>query len=573
MDVDHISNFFDSIYENETGIACVALKDASGFKHSFFQWPERKSYMIKYVETCASVGDVYFAPALFHSESAKKQNVKGARVVWVDFDGNAPSETVANMPPPSIRIKTSGNGHEHWYWKINTMLGVEDLERINRALMYTLQADISGWDACQVLRPPETYNHKRSLPTTTLSLTDKVYSLDSFEWMPKPPPLPDRITVDPSKIVSLEQLIFRYSFPQYVVDLFTKGTPNRSDGLMQLGFELAERQVANEDILSIMVHADKRWGKFAERDDQFNRLLDLISVARSKYPVIGTDAQFTIKSKSMGFLELINSDVTVDWIIEGLLETKGNCMVTGAPGAGKTQFSLHVAEHLALGKPFLEFKIPIPRKVGLFSLEMDQATMKVFLSKNAKAYSEDEQKTLDDNFRIFPLGQPLHMNLPEQQEIVKQIVIQEGLEVICIDSLSQATNASLVEEGAIRALMGWMSHLRQSTGVAIWWVHHNRKNGAGNGKPKNLEDVFGSVYITSSVTSAVTLWPNGKNNLIELSFLKTRLTERSGPVNMERDRETLLFSRHASSVDNEIEFVTDIVPLHPAFQSGKLTSI
>lgn len=569
---NQIGVFFDSIYEDETGIACIALKDSSGFKHSFFQWPERKNYMIKYVETCASVGDVYFAPALFHSESAKKQNVKGARVVWVDFDGNAPAETVANMPPPSIKIKTSGTGHEHWYWKINTMLGVEDLESINRALTFALNADISGWDACQVLRPPDTFNHKRSLPTSNIFITDKTYSLESFAWMPKGESLPDRINVDPSKILPLEQLIFKYSFPQYVIDLFTKGTANRSDGLMQLGFELAERQVANEDMLSIMVHADKRWGKFAERDDQFNRLLDLISIARYKYPTITSDAQFTIKSKSMGFLDIINSDVTIDWLIEGLLETKGNCMVTGAPGAGKTQFSLHVAECLALGKPFLDFKIPIPRKVGLFSLEMDQATMKVFLSKNAKAYSNDEQKTLNDNFRIFPLGQPLHMNLPEQQEIVKQIVIQEGLEVICIDSLSQATNASLVEEGAIRALMGWMSHLRQSTGVAIWWVHHNRKNGAGNGKPKNLEDIFGSVYITSAVTSAVTLWPNGKNNLIELNFLKTRLTERGGPVNMERSRETLLFSRHSSSVEDSIEIIPSL-EYNPIFNTGKLIGL
>jgi AAA domain len=570
MSQQDILDFFTTIYDQEIGVVCVALKDSSGFKRSFFNWPDRGDKLAEYVDTVASTGEVYFAPALFHSESALKQNVKGAKVFWVEFDGNAPDD-ISNIPPPTIRVRSSKAGHEHWYWKLDHLTTVDDLERINRALTYTLGADISGWDANQILRPPSTYNHKKESPTELLESNGKIYTIDTFAWIPGGPDLPPRITVDPKLIVPLEKLVFKYTFPQYVVDLFTVGTGNRSDGLMQLGYELAERQVANEDILSLMIHADKRWGKFSERDDQFNRLLDIISLARSRYPLITTEAQFSAESESMGFMDVLRSDVHVEWIIEGLLETKGNCMVTGAPGAGKTQFSLAIAEHLALGKPLLEFKIPQPRKVGFFSLEMDLATIKHFLEKNAKGYTDEEKEVLQNNFRIFPLGQPLWLNLPDQQDKVKARIVSEGLEVICIDSLSQATSGSLIEEGAIRALMGWLASIRQSTGVAVWWIHHNRKASGQNTKPKKLEDVYGSQFITAAVTSAVTLWPLSKNNLIELSFLKTRLQERSDPVNMIRDRETLLFSRETATQTVEID--EDEKETSVVFSRGKLKGI
>lgn len=571
--MSEILDFFESIYSNETGVVCVALKDPSGFKRSFFNWPERQDKLVEYIETVKSVGEVYYAPALFHSESSLRENIKGARVAWVEFDGNAPS-TIDNIPLPSIRVKSSIAGHEHWYWKLDSLTSADELDRINRALTYTLGADISGWDANQILRPVGTYNHKRKAPTELLESNGKIYTVDTFAWIPAPD-VPARIKVDPKLIVPLEKLIFKYSFPQYVVDLFTTGTGNRSDGLMQLAYELTERQVANEDILSLMIHADKRWGKFSERDDQFNRLLDIISVARFKYPLLSMEATFGADSESMGFLDVLRSDVHVEWIIEGLLETKGNCMVTGAPGAGKTQFSLNIAEHLALGKPLLDFTIPQPRKVGFFSLEMDLATIKHFLEKNAKGYTNEEAILLQENFRIFPLGQPLWLNMPDQQDKVKARIVAEGLEVICIDSLSAATSGSLIEEGAIRALMGWLASLRQSTGVAVWWIHHNRKASGANTKPKKLEDVYGSQFITASVTSAVTLWPLNKNNRIELSFLKTRLQERSGPVNMERDRETLLFSRLADTglPDDYTTSVDIIEDDSPVFTGGRLKGL
>lgn len=132
-----------------------------------FAWPRQKQAVIRHVlKHNAQECDVYFSPALFSAATPIKENVMGSRFLWVDFDGNAPESWEGLVvPEPTLIIQSSIPGHEHCYWRLDEFLfDREVLEERNASLAYHLEADTSGWDADQVLRPPYTMNYKRYEP-------------------------------------------------------------------------------------------------------------------------------------------------------------------------------------------------------------------------------------------------------------------------------------------------------------------------------------------------------------------------------------------------------------------------
>jgi len=69
------------------------------------------------------------------------------------------------VPPPTLIVQSSIEGHNHCYWKLDKFIDdIEVLEDRNRAIAYVMHADTSGWDADQILRPIRTTNHKRNMP-------------------------------------------------------------------------------------------------------------------------------------------------------------------------------------------------------------------------------------------------------------------------------------------------------------------------------------------------------------------------------------------------------------------------
>jgi hypothetical protein len=146
----------------------LPLKNADGsFEKAFFHWPRQRKGVINWVLKHAALPvDVYYSPALFTRASAKKEYVKGSWLLWVDFDGNAPTEWPEDIAPlPTLIVRSSLPENQHCYWLLDEFVtDTELLEDRNRALALALKADTSGWDADQLLRMPHTINRKRNLP-------------------------------------------------------------------------------------------------------------------------------------------------------------------------------------------------------------------------------------------------------------------------------------------------------------------------------------------------------------------------------------------------------------------------
>lgn len=100
-------------------------------------------------------------------------------------------------------------------------------------------------------------------------------------------------------------------------------------------------------------------------------------------------------------------------------------------------------------------------------------------------------------------------------------------------------------------------------GVEVLGLHHQRKNAAGGGKPKGLEDVYGSTWITAGAGSVIILWGEAGDPVVELTHLK-QPADPVGPFKVIHDHD------HGTSA---VFAQTDVLALllhHPGMNAGDL---
>lgn len=533
-----LADFFHLIYGDFDGFAYLAFKRNNptgkpSWRQEWFKWPTESQDLFARIREQASKVEVYFGPALYSDKSSQKKDVKGSTVLWAELDGHIP-ENLGDIPEPTIRVRSSDvDGHEHWYWKLDSVLSVPEIERTNRLLAIALEADISGWDATQVLRPPTTHNHKRNSTVELLHKSAEVLSIGHFGGLPEAPNLPE-VTVLDNAIPDVNDVIALYKIPGNVWYLFRKGLPEglRSDGLMRLGFHLAEMQLKDVEIYSLLLNADNRWGKFAGREDQSLRLSQIVAIARAKFPLINVEV--TEKFHTYGFQTLLETEVELTWVWEGLLQEAGYFLLTGPPGIGKTQFGLDFGQHAVLGKDFLERKIEQPQRIGFVSLEMGLVDLKFFVAQQAEFWDQSEVEALEEGFKFLPLGEPLYLNQTKEQEFLEEWVAENKLNGIILDSLGSTTSNELSDESAAKILMDFNDRLRQRHNCFTFFIHHHRKASGDNKKPNKLDDVYGNRYLTARATTVYCLWNDASSSALSGIPLKVRLAAKPPIVTIHR---------------------------------------
>jgi hypothetical protein len=545
---NEIEQFLKFIYGDQEGYVHLGFRDYEKFKDEkkrkfawknlYLQYPSELTKICSIIAEKSRLFDVYFGPSLcFEAGNGKKSNVKGSNVVWVELDSKAPEEGISEIPEPSIVVQSSDEDHQHLYWRLDEFIPSDRAEQINRSLSLAYRADLSGWDSTQVLRPPRTYNFKRERSSILLRLDEnKVYSPSSFSDLPGFTTTVQPIEI-PDELPPAEEVIWKYRLPGRVSNLFKKGKPepHRSTALMELGYMLAELGMGNDEVLSVLVDADSRWGKFSGRNDQVSKLTQIVAIAREKYPL--EEVQYSDKYRAYQFLDLLKTEISLEWCWEGFLETAGYMLVSGASGVGKTQFSLDFGINAVLAQPFLDRKITRPFKVGFLSLEMGLVEIKHFLENQTKYLSHAEQAQLQERFSIFPVGEPVYFNQQREQDSLEERIGDLNLEILIIDSLGAASEQDLRQGSDAKALMDWAQRIRQRHKCVTWIIHHHRKASSDNKKPNKLSDVYGDQIITARTTSVICLWDNdsSEDGFIDAIPLKVRLAEKPKPMRLYRD--------------------------------------
>ena len=107
--------------------------------------------------------DLYFCPTPLRSRRRRKGQVIGSRVVWADLDTIDPA-TLTHSPTIAWN---SSPGRWQALWKLDKFLPPNEIEDLCKRMTYSIGADKGGWDLTQVLRIPNTINHKYPIRITS----------------------------------------------------------------------------------------------------------------------------------------------------------------------------------------------------------------------------------------------------------------------------------------------------------------------------------------------------------------------------------------------------------------------
>lgn len=590
-----LGGFFDFIWGDTPGQVYIAtLNKGGGFTQYMPEWPRHRDAIVRQVLAENAEGkDVYYCPSIFVPKAdavdvtdtggmrATRENVKGAQVYWVDLDGNAPQDWAVfakekDLPEPSLIIQSSTAERQHVYWRTEFQ-NTDSIEERNRALGFTVGADASGWDANQLLRPPYTNNYGygsagkpkpwfkgQPLPVGIAGpiRRARVGDADFGSLVAPERSVVESLALGEDLPAVAEVLSFNKVTPELFEQLnltqqeASERSPNkRSGSLQRLAYLAAEAGFTDEHIYVLLDDADRRWEKYIKRSPSQRKkiLFDTIAKARVKVGYV-TEESLTFaglignaideveegKPKLVyGFEDFMALDVKIDWHIEGLMAHRGIGLITGSPGTGKTQMGIQLGMHMALGsaKAGGWNLSGGERKVLFLSCEMDKEPLRIFYNAISPAYSEHVRQ-LQKNFLIAPIGGSVPLDKTEGVAFLENLLADHRPDVLFIDSLQKVISKSLTNEDAAKELMNNLMKLKKQYNVAIYLVHHNRKESKdknGSYTKQDLNDLYGSVFIAAEVDFVVALRKTSTKNRLAVDMWKQRLAEERDTFYIERD--------------------------------------
>jgi archaellum biogenesis ATPase FlaH len=418
----------------------------------------------------------------------------------------------------------------HCYWKVPYFTDVAQLEGINRRLMFYLEADASGYDATQVLRPPLSKNWKHNGVPVTLKTLEE-HPLPKLLSIFDVAPIVEREVIRLNATMLLDPGELLKALPLHVhtkkrIMSETTDFGSRSSFLTKTAHEMAEQGCNHLQIVTLLSYMDDRVGKFKGRRDKLTRLSELASLALLAHQV---EEGWTLYSP----LDIINHKETLDWIIPGWLHTKGFMILTGPPAAGKTSLAIEMGYHLltqpeSLGRDVSSNEL----KILLLSLEMSSVELQYIFQHLNKKFANNEK--WDVGFRV----------LDEEKTLLEyeEIIAEYEPDIVFLDSLTELASEELKESEA-RAITRWIKKCRRKYNTAWVCIHHNRKDTSRKKfKETQLGDVYGSYIFGKDSDTVLNLERDvDDDTLIALYNLKGRY-DRKFMVDLEQDPESLYFS-------------------------------
>lgn len=522
--VEDWERFFEFIYGTESGYAYSATKDpqTDQFDQHFFEWPSKRNELAEHVHKYYRTHEVYYAPALLKEPTGAKAAFKGSHFVWCEFDGNAP-QSIEGLPEPNIKIQSSKEGNEHWYWKLSEFTtDITVIEALSQKIAYYAEADIGCWNANRILRPPGTYHHESGMSVRVLRRNyTPTFTVDSFKDIPEldvSSPLKEE---DIGAVPPVLDVIAKYQWNHKDITFFReKEIPkgHRSHALTKLGHICMEMGMRNSETLSILLHADTRWGKYSRRSNQKKCLVDIINYCRSHHPVDAVIESDKLKVYTLE--EFINTEFTFEWMIPNLLHKGGLMCISGPPGVGKSQMAVRLAERMVRGEEMLGWKPQDYYRVLIISMEMSFPELRLFVDTMDIPNGE----LVNENLLFLPVGSSINLNSSTGKGEIVDVMEAYRPDMVVVDSLGTSVGDEGNTDRTIKEIVEFSKQtLKGHYGSSVIFIHHPRKAQVGNKKPTGLDDLSGNHYFIAGMDSILGMYPEG--NTIEVSCLKMRMSE------------------------------------------------
>jgi replicative DNA helicase len=217
--------------------------------------------------------------------------------------------------------------------------------------------------------------------------------------------------------------------------------------------------------------------------------------------------------------------------------SKGEPMlVTGGVGAGKTTL-LGNLTHARLGLSREVLGLPMAEGGRVLYLACDRPRQ--IMRNLRRLFTEADRPVLDE--RLIVWKGPLPRDLGTCPEVLREMCAAHDLgegDTVVVDGIKDVARDLVKDETGSAVNAAFQLCVRD--GIEVWGNHHQRKSPGGKDahKPKGLDDVYGSRWITAGAGTVLLLWADRAGQAyVDLSTLKPAADD-IGPLRVHHDLDT-----------------------------------
>jgi hypothetical protein len=237
--------------------------------------------------------------------------------------------------------------------------------------------------------------------------------------------------------------------------------------------------------------------------------------------------------KTMSFVDVLEDDEKLEFIIEDLLPDTGMMYIGGLSGTGKTILATQLLVDILLGRPTMTWRLGDAwhdqMSVGMLSLEMGKKQLQRRLNDMYPKLTDEERKILADRFAIYCEPEPFKLWDPIHAAELARMVKANGINVLLIDSASVSFAASLKDDAQVNESTNNLYMIRNRLNVAMIVVAHTRKPPAGiasNPEDVTLNELFGHSGVAQTGDSIVIMVEDEKQRKATIKSGEEKKTEK-----------------------------------------------
>lgn len=528
------------------GYVCLSLRDTSKSKEEsgywvdkVFKWPEEQPKVADALERAkSSAKDVYWAPSVFTKPRRDRKVAARTDMLWADLDEVEPDSIPKHLKPTAVW--ESSPGRYQALWKMSTDLDPAVQQDLNQRLTYAIGADKGGWDTTQVLRTPDTHNHKyENAPAVRLLYLNghQINPSIVIEDLPEisSPELGGQKLPDPKLYLARFKLNAR---TKELMKARHASVGQRSDRLWELECLLAEAGMAPEQIAAVAQRTV--WNKFKGRRDEVRRLLIEAAKAHEHAGVLIPDDGEAFEviegedTEHHGPEDWTSFDRThqpITWMVADIWGESEVGFISGLPKSYKSWLALDLAVSVATGTRFLDTFQARKHNVLLIQEEdprpvLQDRLVKIGAAKGLVGATVTGKTTFDyvydlpDNLYVISnQGFSISEEWLEQLEVW---ITERDVKMCILDPLMMIAGGGFDEFKAfefMEKVLKPLKRVRARTGAAIVLVHHHLKGSTDAG----AKSMYGSVALWAWEEAALHLQISGVGKITAERFSKHSL--------------------------------------------------
>lgn len=509
--------FLKTVWGEEEGYVFLPYKGQRWVEAKAFQWPADEGKVEQHIERHGSDKDLYYCPNLFSEPVRNREFVQNPKWLYADLDAVDPRKLSLK---PTLAIQSSPGRHQG-LWKLSRPIDPAKHEEYNRRLTYATGADKGGWDITQVLRIPETRNHKYS---GQIRVRIRWANKDKFNLGHVNRYLKGvESNMENVQVLEATDLLLPAESPNQIRKRYWSGLDHRTRELLtateipdnagggegrsgvlwELECRLLEAGLDPEE--TFVVVRDTVWNKFDGRRDAD---LQLWREVQKAHLHVGSNVTQTMASDNgrvtrarprlLSYAELLGSGIREpEWAIEGWWTLGSHGVIAGLPKSFKSLVAFDMAVSLASETPFLgQFDVN-PKASGPVLMVQQENSLPMVRDRllkisNNRGLQIGEASLEGADVVIFqaPPSIPIFfyndfgfdMTMPDDREAIESVIRSEGIKTVMFDPLYlMIGGADENSAKEIRPVLQWLLRIRNLYNCQVMVIHHWGKGSQSRG--------------------------------------------------------------------------------------------